>query len=67
MLFTIKNAWTMFLLIAMAKFVQVLYAMGPSSPNEEDKGLPMEKAIHSGTSTFLHFYFILDTSLFFLE
>jgi len=57
----------MFVLIAMAKFVQVLYAMGPSSPDEEDKGLPMEKAIHSGTGTFLHFYFILDTSLFFLE
>jgi hypothetical protein len=57
----------MFVLIAMAKFVQILYAMGPSSPDKEDKGLPMEKAIHSGTGTFLHFYFPLDTSLLFLE
>lgn len=36
----------------MVKLVQVLYAMGSSSPHEEVKGMPMEKLIHSGTDTF---------------
>jgi len=38
--------------IVMVKFVQVLYAMGHSSPYKEVKGMPMEKVIHSGVCTF---------------
>ena len=41
----------MFMIVAMVKLVQVLYAMGSSSPHKEVKRMPMEKFAHSSTDT----------------